>query len=236
MILKRLRKLITVIFAMSGILLDKINPLRIMLLFFIAALFTGMYLFADRINFIIALAIFLTIFCTRYIFLFSSFTRKGIAYHLKKNFGESLGYEIYQSATAILFFLSATGFTLLVNKSIGIFFPSFLKNPVLLSYVGIPIIIIGLVTNIWSALIIGIDIYYYKDLFLGRKIGEFRKEGPYTLLSNPMYSIGQASGYGTAILSASVMGIVFIFLNQVLMYIFYLLFEKPHIKKILLSV
>ncbi len=235
MIKKRLRKLITVIFAMSGILLDKINPLRIMVLFLIAAVFTGRFLIADKINFIIALIIFLTIFCTRYVFLFFSFTRKGIAYHLKQNFGEQQGYEIYQSTTAILFFLSATGFTLLVNKSIGILFPSFLKNPLLLSFVGIPIIIIGLVTNIWSALIIGIDVYYYKDLFLGRKIGEFRKEGPYNFLSNPMYSIGQASGYGTAILSASVPGIAFIFLNQVLMYIFYLMFEKPHIKKILLS-
>ncbi len=225
----------TVIFAMSGILLDKINPLRIVLLLFVAAGFAGRYLISDKINFIGALIIFLTIFCIRYIFLFFSFTKRGVAYHLKKNCGEYFGYEIYQSVTAILFFLSASGFTLLVNKSIGILFPSFLENHTVLLFVGIPIILIGLVTNIWSALIIGIDVYYYKDLFLGRKVGEFSKEGPYNFLSNPMYSIGQASGYGTAILSASVPGIAFIFLNQVLMYIFYLTFEKPHIQKILLT-
>ncbi len=235
MIKKRLRKLVTVMFAMSGILLDKITPLRIALLIIIAAGFIGRYLIINKINFAVSLIIFFMIFCVRYIFLFFSFTKRGVAYHLKKNFGEQLGYELYKSATAILFFLSASGFTLLVNKSIGILFPSFLENQVLLSMVGIPIMVIGLVTNIWSALIVGIDIYYYKDLFLGRKIGEFRKEGPYNFLSNPMYSVGQAGGYGTAILSASVPGIIFIFLNQVLMYIFYLTFEKPHIEKILLS-
>jgi len=209
--------------------------LRILLLLFIGSGIICSYLFADKINFISALIVFISIFSIRYIFLFFSFTRKGVAYYLKKKFGEDLGYEIYQSLTAVLFFLSASGFALLVNKSFGILFPSFLENPVILSAVGIPVIMIGLITNIWSTLIVGIDVYYYKDLFLGRKISEFRKEGPYNFLSNPMYSVGQASGYGTAILSASLPGVAVIFLNQVLMYIFYLIFEKPHIKKILLK-
>lgn len=230
-----LKRIITVVLAMSGILLDKISPLRILLLLFIISASTFSYLFSNKVTFITALTIFLLIFCIRYIFLFFSFTKSGVAYYLKKKFGEDYGYELYQSATAVLFFLSASGFTLLVNKSVGFLFPSFLVNPVILLFIGIPIILIGFVTNIWSTVIVGIDVYYYKDLFLGRKIGEFKKEGPYNFLSNPMYTVGQASGYGTAIISASLPGVVVIFLNQVLMYIFYLLFEKPHIKKILLT-
>lgn len=228
-----LKKIITVVLAMSGILLDKINPLRIILLLIIISASTCSYVFSDKFTFITALMGFILIFFVRYTFLFFSFTKRGVAYYLKKKFGEEAGYDVYQSITAVLFFLSASGFTLLVNKSVGFFFPSFLENPLILSFVGIPIILIGLITNIWSTVIVGIDVYYYKDLFLGRKIGEFKKEGPYNFLSNPMYSVGQASGYGTAIISASLPGVVVIFLNQVLMYVFYLIFEKPHIKKIL---
>ncbi len=230
-----LKRIITVVLAMSGILLDKISPLRILLLLFIISASLCSYIFSNQVTFITALTIFVLIFSLRYIFLFFSFTKRGVAYYLKKKFGEDFGYEVYQSMTAVLFFLSASGFTLLVNKSVGLFFPSFLENPLILSFVGIPIILIGLITNIWSTVIVGIDVYYYKDLFLGRKIGDFKKEGPYNFLSNPMYSVGQASGYGTAIISASLPGVLVIFLNQILMYIFYLLFEKPHIKRILLT-
>lgn len=230
------KRIVTVILAMSGILLDKLSPLRIMLLMIISVGIICSYILSREINFMTSLLLFISIFITRYIFLFFSFTKKGVAYHLKKNFGESYGYDLYQNITAVLFFLSATGFSLLVNKSVGFLFPSFLNNPVILNSIGIPIIMIGLITNVWSTVIVGIDVYYYKDLFLGRKIGEFKKEGPYNFLSNPMYSVGQASGYGTAIISASLPGVVVIFLNQILMYIFYLLFEKPHIKKILLTV
>jgi hypothetical protein len=47
-----------------------------------------------------------------------------------------------------------------------------------------------------------------------------------------MYGLGQASGYGTAIMYASVIGVIAIFLNQLMMYIFYLAVEKPHIQKL----
>lgn len=228
-----LKRIVTIILAMSGILVDKLSPLRVLLLMIISGGVICSYIFAREINFMTALFLFVFIFFIRYIFLFFSFTKRGVAYFLKKKFGESYGYDLYQTITAVLFFLGATGFSLLVNKSVGFLFPSFLKNPVILNAIGIPVIMIGLITNVWSTVIVGIDVYYYKDLFLGRKIGDFKKEGPYNLLSNPMYSIGQASGYGTAIISASLPGIVVIFLNQILMYVFYLIIEKPHIRKIL---
>jgi hypothetical protein len=99
-------------------------------------------------------------------------------------------------------------------------------------FAGTAIMIAGMIINIWSTLLIGVDIYYYKDLFLGKAIINFKKEGPYSLFSNPMYGPGQANGYGSALVCGSVAGLIFMFLNQVMMYIFYFVIEKPHIKRI----
>jgi hypothetical protein len=139
---------------------------------------------------------------------------------------------MYKVITALMFFFGAASYSLLVTKSAGYFFSfhSELK-PTFIS-LGFVVFAIGMIVNVWSTLVVGIDIYYYKDLFLGRPVAEFKKKGPYLFLSNPMYGLGQASGYGTAIMYASVAGIIAIFLNQLMMYIFYLTVEKPHIHKL----
>jgi Phospholipid methyltransferase len=80
---------------------------------------------------------------------------------------------------------------------------------------------------------IGIDIYYYKDLFLGRPICGIIKNGPYKYLSNPMYELGQFNGYGTTLMSCSLAGIFAMSMNQTMMFIFFHKVEKPHIIKFL---
>jgi protein-S-isoprenylcysteine O-methyltransferase Ste14 len=82
-------------------------------------------------------------------------------------------------------------------------------------------------------MLIGIDIYYYKDLFLGRPICGIIKKGPYKYLSNPMYGIGQFNGYGTALMSCSLAGIFAMSMNQTMMFIFFHKVEKPQIIKFL---
>jgi hypothetical protein len=47
-----------------------------------------------------------------------------------------------------------------------------------------------------------------------------------------MYGIGQANGYGYALIYGSAAGVVFILLNQLMMYLFYHTIEKPYIKKL----
>ncbi|MGE5681158.1 MAG: PEMT/PEM2 family methyltransferase [Bacillota bacterium] len=229
--MSHIKKIIHVLFAMSGILIDKLNYIRVMQVMVIAMIFLFYKTVLSYTDFRIALSFFIFAWAVRYIFLFTSFIKGGVAERLKTRFGEEKGFEIYQFFTAIMFFQSTLSFSLLVDKS------SLMNLWILRSYqdiliaAGIMISAIGMLVNIWSALIIGIDVYYYKDLFVGRPVSEFKKEGPYKVISNPMYAIGQAGGYGTALMFGSFAGLAGIFLNQVLMYIFYYTVEKPHVIK-----
>ena len=69
-------------------------------------------------------------------------------------------------------------------------------------------------------------------MFVRRPIGNFEVKGPFRYFSNPMYGIGQFNAYGLALLSGSIWGILAAALNQITMYIFYFLCEKPHIERL----
>jgi hypothetical protein len=231
--IRLIKQLVLVVLATSGILLDRITPLRAVLLFLIVSGFLLQSFLMKVAGLTFAVCLFAGVFIARYLFLFLSFIKHGIADRLKERYGEELGYAFYEFATALLFFAGGSSFALLVNKSNGIFVPSPLQHSPFLMSLGMITMLVGLVVNIWSTIIIGVETYYYKDLFLGRQIVLFQNRGPYSLLANPMYTLGQAWGYGTAVLFFSAIGIAGILLNQGMMFIFYAVVEKPHIDRIL---
>lgn len=225
------KKILQILLAMGGILTDKITAKRIL---FLSALGLIYFLFgwlAKETTALVSVFIFLTVFTARFLFLFSSFVKDGIAEQLKRKFGESEGFEIYKLYTALMFFLSGSSFSLMIYKS-NFIIPLYNGQEYLFVAAGTAAVITGLVVNIWSTLVVGIDVYYYKDLFLGKAVVDFKKEGPYSIFSNPMYGIGQANGYGYALIYGSAAGVVFILLNQLMMYLFYHTIEKPYIKKL----
>jgi protein-S-isoprenylcysteine O-methyltransferase Ste14 len=93
----------------------------------------------------------------------------------------------------------------------------------------------GFIIKIWSAKVVSIDIYYWKDMFLGRKICEFVKTGPYRFLSNPMYGLGQLPAYALGIWYGSWIGLLAAFVNQLLIFSFYLVAERSFIRRVYLS-
>jgi len=226
-----MKKLLLTILAMGGIFVDKLTPLR-MISYFV---FTLLIILYGRLGNIIsgqaAIMIFFINFMIRYLFLFNSFKINGIAERMKNKFGEIKGFEYYQFITALMFFLSALNFTLLLNKTSLYNFEQIGNLKFILTVLGGIGIIGGFLINIWSAMLIGIDVYYYKDLFLGRPVCGIIKKGPYKYLSNPMYGIGQINGYGTALMCGSVTGIIVIVMNQIMMFLFFYNVEKPHIIK-----
>ena len=88
---------------------------------------------------------------------------------------------------------------------------------------------LGMGVKIWSAYVVGIPIYYWKDMFLGRKVSDFVVTGPYKYFSNPMYGIGQVQVYAIAIYYNSAYGLIFGAANQLLVFLFYFMVEKPFI-------
>lgn len=229
--MKLIKKFLFILLGMGGILVDKITFTRIVLLILIIGNYFLYSFIEPFITYPISILLFTSFFVIRYIFLFSSFTEEGIADMLKRKYGESKGYDLYQSLTALMFFNGAMSFTLMINKSGGDIFSTLVFIKPFLPYIGAIIMLIGFTVNTWSAMLIGLDIYYYKDLFLGRPVGKFTKKGPYMILSNPMYSLGQWNGYGTALIFGSFAGLLGILMNQIMMYIFYFTIEKPHIIK-----
>src|SRR5690606_21698898 len=130
-------RIIKTMFAMGGILIDKISLLRILLLIIIAAGYVLHYYFNKNFELIHAVIYFGLTFTTRYIFLFNSFTKNGIANRLIVLYGEKKGYDIYQFLTALMFFFGAASYTILVTKSAGLIFLSFQIPDSLLFTIGI---------------------------------------------------------------------------------------------------
>lgn len=98
--------------------------------------------------------------------------------------------------------------------------------------IGLLLIGAGFVIKTWAALTVGLDIYYYKDMFLGRSTGEFTVSGPYRFTKNPMYGLGNVQIYGLALFHFSVAGLVAAAICHLSIFAFYYIAERPAIKRI----
>jgi len=101
--------------------------------------------------------------------------------------------------------------------------------------VGLLLFIVGFGTKIWAIHLVGLDTYYFKDLFLGQTQGPFVSRGPYRFLANPMYGVGQIHGYGFALASGSLTGLAAAAICQLSIYGFYFAVERPFIARVYLS-
>jgi protein-S-isoprenylcysteine O-methyltransferase Ste14 len=149
---------------------------------------------------------------------------------LSKCHNENDAYLTYEAILGFLFFHNAVSIGYIASSSPGILF-NFLNKDLLLLIVML-MFISGLVVKISAANAVSIEIYYWKDMFLGRKISDFVISGPYRYLKNPMYGIGQLQGYAIAIWYGSEYGLIAAFLNQFLLFTFYFLIEKKFIRRV----
>jgi hypothetical protein len=245
--MKLIRKIFIVMLASAGIRLDKITDGRIDAFMYIIVGFACHTFIAKYISFPLALTYFLVLFAIRYIFLFGGFVQRGFSGLMIEKYGEEKAWSMYETLTSIMFFQRGLSFGLLTQASEWSILS--LLEPVLLQHgftnlmmyksvmmgLGFTLVLIGFWVNVSATFVIGIDTYYYKDLFIKRPVVDFKVEGPYRYFSNPMYGIGQASGYGAALMVGSLEGILGTLLNQIMMYLFYFIIEKPHIKLLIFN-
>ncbi len=241
------RKIFIVILASAGIRIDKINNSRIDALLLIGIGYGSHLFIAQYVTFPIAITYYLLLFAVRYVYLFAGFVKNGFAPRMIKKYGEVRAWNRYELQTSFMFFQRGLSFGLLTHASqwslidlintyvIEISAPDIILVKYFFIGIGLLLVLIGSWVNIASTFVIGIDTYYYKDLFLKRAIIDFKVEGPYKYFSNPMYGIGQCSAYGAALMVGSLAGILSTLLNQVMMYSFYFMIEKPHINSIIKS-
>jgi protein-S-isoprenylcysteine O-methyltransferase Ste14 len=211
---------------MSGIFLTRLNPRRAAVSLTVLT-FATWSLGRDAAETPgSALLAFAVAGVARHAFSFWSFTPNGIAPMLKERLGSELGFSIYESAMALLLLAQRLSFVRLLlatsNAPAGILGEALLCSGAALAAIGVGV-------SVWATRIIGVDTYYYRDLFAGPRHVNLELRGPYAILMNPMYGVGQLAAYGAALALVSPMGILAAALNQIALYAFNTRVEQPHL-------
>jgi phospholipid methyltransferase len=224
---RALSELVQLSAGMSGLFLTRLTRLRVGVsaVSVIAWLLLAALQFHPSLN--LALALFGLLFLVRYTFLFLSFVPGGFAPWLVGRYGKERGFELYEAATAALFFFRGLSFIWLLDAS---YVPASGAATGLLVTVGAVCLAVGTLVNLWATHVVGLGTYYYRDLFLGERYLDFKREGPYEFLENPMYGLGQLTAYGAALMALSPVGLLAAALNQAAMYAFNWLVEQPHVR------
>lgn len=220
------KKLIHTILSISGFVPEHMTFLRTF--FMLGSVLLTIFVLPEflHVNYAIAYFAFCTIVYLGFIFLV--LPEHGLRLKLIEKLGEEKAYLYYEGFLAFAFFHNGASLTFISQSSIG---SGFLENTsqVIVMAIVVILFVAGLVVKIWSAYVVGIPIYYWKDMFLGKKVSDFVVTGPYKYFSNPMYGIGQLQVYAIAIYYNSIYGLVFGAINQALVFLFYFAAEKPFI-------
>jgi len=232
-ILKKIRTFIEIVISMAGFVPRTATIFRIIIM--AASLCFSFYLtIYEALNPGIAIIYFLVAEILYLGFISSVLPENGLRHWFIRKWGdEKKGYRAYETILGFLFFHNGASIGYIASSSPGTLFNIddkgifFLVLPFLIAF--------GFGIKIWAAKVVSVDIYYWKDMFLGRKICDFVVTGPYKYFSNPMYGIGQLPAYATAIWYGSINGLIAAFFNQLLIFTFYFLAEKKFIKRVYLT-
>jgi protein-S-isoprenylcysteine O-methyltransferase Ste14 len=164
-------------------------------------------------------------------FITTTLSENGFRNWFTKRWGdENEGYLAFEGVLGFLFFHNGVSIGYIASSTPGNIH-DIIPGEFLLVIVAI-MFITGFTIKILAANVVSVEIYYWKDMFLGRKICDFVVTGPYKYLSNPMYGIGQLQAYAMAIWYGSVYGLLAAILNQFLIFMFFYLVEKKFIKRV----
>jgi protein-S-isoprenylcysteine O-methyltransferase Ste14 len=163
-------------------------------------------------------------------FITIALSKNGLRLWFIKKWGEEHGYLAFEAILGFLFFHNGVSIGYIASSTPGNLY-HFIPENLLLILVAI-MFVFGFLIKILAAKAVTIEIYYWKDMFLGRKISDFVVSGPYKYFKNPMYGLGQLQAYAMAIWYGSTYGLTAAFLNQALIFTFYYLVETEFIKRV----
>ena len=229
-LIKRVNHLFVLLISMIGYVPKNATIFRTIAFLFslIFAFYLGRY---QTGNYYLAIFYFLLSEVCYLSFIIIVLSENGLRHWFTRIWGNiNEGYTAYETVLGFLFFHNAASIGYIASSSPGSLFP-FIQNDLLFIIVVI-LFITGFTIKIWAAKVVGIEIYYWKDMFLGRKISDFVVSGPYKYISNPMYGIGQLQAYAIALWYGSVIGLTAALVNQLLIFSFYFFIERKFIKRI----
>ena len=224
--MKVVKKLVHTILSISGFVPEHMTILRSV--FMLGSVLLTIFVLPQFLHINYAIGYFLLSTIVYLGFIFLILPQNGLRLSMIEKMGEEQAYLYYEGFLAFAFFHNGASLTFISQSSIGTGFFETIPQAVGMAMV-VLLFVVGLVVKIWSAYVVGIPIYYWKDMFLGRKVSDFVVTGPYKYFSNPMYGIGQLQVYAIAIYYNSIYGLVFGAINQALVFLFYFAAEKPFI-------
>lgn len=229
-ILKKISDLIEIVISMAGCVPKSATILRTIAI--LASLTFSVYLTRYQpLNSKLAVVYFILSEISYLGFISTVLPKNGLRNWFIRKWGdEKRGYQAYETVLGFLFFHNGVSIGYIASSTPDTLFH--LENNYLILIIMALLFIAGFTIKIWAAKVVTIDIYYWKDMFLGRKICEFVVTGPYKYFSNPMYGIGQLAAYATALWYGSKHGLTAAFINQCLIFMFYFLIEKKFINRV----
>jgi protein-S-isoprenylcysteine O-methyltransferase Ste14 len=226
--MKEIKKLIHTILSISGFVPEHMTILRCV--FMVGSLLASVFILPGLQNLQFAITYF-ALSTVAYIgFISFVLPKQGFRIQLIKRFGEEKAYRYFEAFLAFAFFHNGVSLSFISQSSAGSDLFSYISAATTTTLF-VVFFTIGIVVKIWSAYVVGTPIYYWKDMFLGKKVSDFVVIGPYKFLNNPMYGIGQLQVYAIALYYHSGYGLLFGAINQGLVFLFYFLFEKPFIQR-----
>jgi hypothetical protein len=158
------------------------------------------------------------------------FYRLGMNRLLRRRLGDDAAWLVYSSGLGVIYFntiwcqipfLSAFGDTLRLGAT---------NQQVFWASLGL--CVASLFTKFWATLHLGLDGYYYRDMFLEQRRDDGPIEGgPYAVFSDPMYSVGYLTIYGGALYAQSFEGLVVGLIFHVSIFAFNLVVERPFVQR-----
>ncbi|MFA5870288.1 MAG: methyltransferase [Candidatus Paceibacterota bacterium] len=227
---KYLKELFTLFLSISGYVPSHATILRTIAMTLALAL-SFYFIYFQTHNSGLAIAYFVLSEFLYIGFVYCVLSKNGLRHWFIKKWGnEERGYLAFEAILGFLFFNNGASIAYISSSTTGILFDFVPKKLILILVIGM--FGLGFIVKILAAKAISIDIYYWKDMFLGRKICDFVITGPYKYFKNPMYGVGQLQSYAIAIWYGSILGLFVAVVNQCLVFSFFFLKEREFIKRI----
>lgn len=235
--LKLFNKLVSVTIGIAGLRIDRFTKKQFNNFKFLTIVWIAGFISTTILAWVIAKHFYLTgaliYFTTAWIFYYVGNTivlKSKLRFYVIQKFGETKAYRIYEVIVGLMFANQALAFAALVEES-WFRWPQFAHHNIL-DEAGLLLIGAGFIIKVWATMIVGLDTYYFKDMFLSKATGAFVESGPYKLFNNPIYGLGNMQLYGLALFHFSVAGLAAAAIYQLSIYIFYYFAERPAIRKL----
>ena len=220
--------IVTTVVGMSGLRLDR-SALQIVatLLLIVLSFFLSLSLIANSEEALIYVVVVWCIYYAGHII----FYRARLHHRMHHRLGRKRAWTVYESVLGVVYFNQGWCVVIFLEH-----YTNSLDLPLphlLIFLVGAITFLISTVAKVWATLLVGMDVYYYRDLFLDEAgDGGLVTTGPYSIFSNPMYGVGNLSVYGAAIEAGSLEGLLVAVLFQGSIYLFYGIVELPFIRRV----